>query len=116
MGLFFSRKPKSELSDKLNNMKCREVNFVSVDIDEFLTNFEADRKAILALKPVNYYALKTDYIKASCYSDAEANENYIFFTCMADSVKNEHATYKSKVYDIDRITFVKMMAKFGIML
>lgn len=116
MGLFSRRKPKTELSDKLKNMKCREVNFVSVNINEFIIDFEADRKAVLTLKPVNYYALKTDYIKASCYSDSEANENYILFTCMADSVKNEHATYKSKVYDIDRVTFVKMMAKFGIML
>ena len=98
-------------------MKCREVNYVAVDgFPDFLTELEQSPEKLLKLVPVNYYALKNEYIKATCYSSADCAENYIIFSCIADSVRSEKVTFVSGKYKIERDLFIKAMAKFGIML
>lgn len=58
--LFKKKQAQSEppLKKKIKDMKCRKINYVDEGFDTLASEMSADPKAILRLKPVNYYAKK----------------------------------------------------------
>lgn len=56
--LFKKKQTQSEppLKKKIKDMKCRKINYVDEGFDTLASEMSADPKAILRLKPVNYYA------------------------------------------------------------
>ncbi|MBR1764533.1 MAG: hypothetical protein IJ746_03980 [Ruminococcus sp.] len=71
-----------------------------------------DPAAILKLKPVNYYAVKNQYIMAHIYTNADLTENYVFFT----RIDFEKRTDKSDFFPLDTDTLKRALAKVGIIL
>ena len=61
--LFKKKQAQSEppLKKKIKDMKCRKINYVDEGFDTLASEMSADPKAILRLKPVNYYAINKDY-------------------------------------------------------
>ena len=113
--LFLKRRSKEEepaVKQKIKNMKCRQISYVDTDFSELIADIKADRRAILKLKPVNYYAVKNQYIMAHIYSAPDLAENYVFFT----RVEFEKRTDKSDYFDLDTETVKKALAKVGIIL
>ena len=113
--LFFKRRSAegdSPIKQKIKDMKCRQISYVDTDFSELIADIKADRRAILKLKPVNYYAVKNRYIMAHIYSNADLSENYVFFT----RVEYEKRTDKSDYFDLDTDTVKKALAKVGIIL
>ena len=113
--LFFKRKSSdgdSPVKQRVREMKCRQISYVDTDFSELISDIKADRRAILKLKPVNYYAVKNQYIMAHIYSSADLLENYVFFT----RVEFEKRTDKSDYFDLDTDTVKKALAKVGIIL
>ena len=58
--LFKKKQAQSEppLKKKIKDMKCRKINYVDEGFDTLASEMSADPKAILRLKPVNYYAIE----------------------------------------------------------
>lgn len=52
-------------------MKCRKINYVDEGFDTLASEMSADPKAILRLKPVNYYAIKNKYIMGKVYTSED---------------------------------------------
>ena len=50
-------------------MRCKTVNYVLTDFDQLCEGMEKSAEELVSLKPVNYYALKDEYIEAAFYSD-----------------------------------------------
>lgn len=61
-------------------MKCRKINYVDEGFDTLASEMSADPKAILRLKPVNYYAIKNKYIMGKVYTSEDHQENYVQFS------------------------------------
>lgn len=112
---FFKRKSNegdSPIKQKVKDMKCRQISYVDTDFSELMSDMSGDNKAILKLKPVNYYAVKNQYIMAHIYSNADLSENYVFFT----RIDMEKRTDKSDYFPLDADTLKKALAKVGIIL
>ncbi|MBR4621916.1 MAG: hypothetical protein IKO44_00115 [Ruminococcus sp.] len=71
-----------------------------------------DPSAILKLKPVNYYAVKNQYVMAHIYSNADLSENYVMFT----RIELEKRTGKTDYFPLDTDTLKRALAKVGIIL
>ena len=113
--LFFRKKSpegESPIKQKVRDMKCRQISYVDTDFAELIRDMGQDSSAILRLKPVNYYAVKTQYIMAHIYSSADLSENYVFFT----RIEQERRTDKSDYFPLDTETLKKALAKVGIIL
>ena len=113
--LFFKRRDTegdSPIKQRVREMKCRQISYVDTDLSQLISDIKADRRAILKLKPVNYYAVKNQYIMAHIYSNADLSENYVFFT----RVEFEKRTGKSDYFELDSDTVKKALAKVGIIL
>ena len=113
--LFFKKKRSegdSPIKQKIKDMKCRQISYVDTDFAELMNDMRTDSRAILKLKPVNYYAVKNQYIMAHIYSDSELTENYVFFT----RVEFEKRMDKSDYFGLDTDTLKKALAKVGIIL
>ena len=112
----FFRKKTSEseppLKKRIETMKCRKINFVDDDFEGLCRDMENGCKALLRLKPVNYYAIKNSYIMGMLYSEADFSENYIQLL----HFEGERQTGKSGIYTVDTDTAVKVLAKVGIMI
>jgi len=67
------------LKKKIKDMKCRKINYVDEGFDTLASEMSADPKAILRLKPVNYYAIKNKYIMGKVYTSEDHQENYVQF-------------------------------------
>lgn len=93
------------------NMKSRSINFVDDDFDGLCKDTENDRKAVLRLEPVNYYAVKQSYITGIVYSSSDMSENLIEFI----HIDGDLQTGRSRLYTLDKETTVKLLAKVGIM-
>ncbi|MBE6838886.1 MAG: hypothetical protein E7507_05015 [Ruminococcus sp.] len=111
-----ANKEKRDFLRRVDGMKMREVNFVATEWDSFIASFEHNPEVIMTLSPVNYYALKKEYIGATCWSDGECSENYIVFRYVKDDIKSEKIVAESKPYTLECSLFKRMMSKFGIML
>ncbi len=111
-----ANREKKEFLRKVSGMKMREVNFVATEWDSFIAGFEHNSEIVMTLSPVNYYALKKEYIQATCWSDSDSSENYVVFRYIRDDIKSEKVIAESKPYEIPAPLFRRMMSKFGIML
>lgn len=113
--LFFKKKPaeaESPIKKKVKDMKCRQISYVDTDFNDLVSDMKTDTKAILKLKPVNYYAVKNEYIMAHIYTSEDLSENYVMFT----RVEHERRTDKSDYFSLDTETLKKALAKVGIIL
>lgn len=113
--LFFKKKQPegdSPIKQKIKTMKCRQISYVDTDFSELVTAMRRDPAAILKLKPVNYYAVKNQYIMAHIYTNADLTENYVFFT----RIDFEKRTDKSDFFPLDTDTLKRALAKVGIIL
>ncbi|MBR4554020.1 MAG: hypothetical protein IKO27_00335 [Ruminococcus sp.] len=114
--LFFKKKPAEggdvSMKKKTASMKCRQISYVDTDFSELCRDMRADGRAILKLKPVNYYAVKNEYIMAHIYTNEDLTDNLVMFT----RVEHEHRTDKSEYYPLDAETLKKALAKVGIIL
>lgn len=113
MGLFdlFRKKNESELplKKRLAAMKCKMVNYVSVDFADLCSGMDSSDEYLTGLKPVNYYALKSEYIEAAFYSDDDHEENYVIFRL----VKNDRPVQASGAYRVSKDVLRKAYTKLG---
>ena len=112
-GLFKrNRTPKSELEKHLDEFKVRKISYVDTDFEEFARDMRTDSKNWLKLKPVNYYAVKREYIMGSVYTNDDYSENYVSF----ERYEQERRTDKSEIYKVDFPLLAKALAKVGIII
>ncbi len=111
LGLFFKKtENRSEEKNRLKGMKLRKITYVDCDFARFVADMEKDPKTILSLSPVNYYAVKNQYIMAHVYSSDDLEENYVSFS----RYDYEHKTDESRLFELDRELLSKTLAKVGI--
>lgn len=113
MGLFDifrkNRDSGSPLNKKLRQMKCKLVNYVAEDLAVICKEMELSDEYITKLKPVNYYALKDEYIEAAYYSDENHDENYVIFRLM----RNDKPVKASGIYPVSKDSLRKAYTKLG---
>lgn len=113
MGIFslFRKKETHEqpLKKRLASMRCKTVNYVLTDFDELCAGMENSSETLTALKPVNYYALKDEYIEAAFYSDDDHEENYVIFRL----VKNDRPIRSSGIFSVPKDVLRKAYTKLG---
>ena len=100
------------LKKKIKDMKCRTINFVDEGFDTLGKEMSDDPKAIMRLKPVNYYAVKNAYIMGKVYTSEDCSENYVQFF----RYEHEHETGKTDIYPLDKELLSKALAKVGIII
>ena len=111
--LFSGKKDTPSAEEKmLSAMKCRQVSFVDTDFDALCSSMSQSPEAVMKLAPVNYYAVKNDYIVAYFYSSPDFEENYVRF----ERFSHEKRTDKSKIYALDRKLLSKALAKVGMII
>lgn len=111
----FGKKAKTDadpLGERARSLKCRQISYEDVDPDELEADMKVSADSILKLKPVNYYAVKNEYILAFIYTSADYEENYVRF----ERISFEKRTGRSKIYALDRVTVSKALAKVGVII
>lgn len=111
---FFGRKKEAEtpLKKKIKDMKCRKISYVDTDFSDLTRDMRASSDALLTLKPVNYYAVKNEYILALIYSSPDYSECYV----QLKRIAYEKQTDQSDIYPLDMHTMSKALAKVGIVI
>ncbi|MGN1137417.1 MAG: hypothetical protein ACI4SF_14510 [Oscillospiraceae bacterium] len=99
----------SEMKKKLSQMSVKRVNYVYMPIDELSAAMQSDTSFAAKLVPVNYYALKSEYIEAVFYSDVGHEENYVIFRTM----KNDVPVMQSGIFSLDKDTLRKVYSRLG---
>ena len=92
---------------RLNDLKCRKICYIDSDFKELTEAMSKSPEVILTLKPVNYYAVKNQYIMAHIYTSADYSENYI----KLQRFDHEHRTDESELFSIDSESVIKALAK-----
>lgn len=114
MGFFdiFKKKTKeeSQLEKRLYQLKNKRINCVYEDFSEFLCEMRLDSSRAVKLTPVNYYAVKNEYIEAHYFYSEDYQECYVKFTAYA----NDKVTGKSEIFEVKTENLVKAFAKVGI--
>lgn len=112
--LFRKKQTQSEppLKKKIKDMKCRKINYVDEGFDTLASEMSADPKAILRLKPVNYYAVKNKYIMGKVYTSEDYQENYVQFF----RYEYDHECGKTDIYPLSAELMSKALAKVGIII
>lgn len=112
----FGKKSKGKsadpLSERLSGLKCRKVSYVDCDFAELAADMRGSPDRILSLTPVNYYAVKNEYILALIYSSPDFEENFV----QLKRISFEKQTDESEIYALDRVTVSKALAKVGIII
>ena len=112
-GLFKKKYPEeTSLQKRLRDLKLRKISYVDTDFEEFARLMRSDVKNWLKLKPVNYYAIKREYIMGSVYTSPDYSENYVSF----ERYEQERRTDKSVIYAVDFELLSKALAKVGIII
>ena len=112
-GLF--RKKNAEVSvlkKRVAEMKCRKLSFVDCDFDELCAKMRQSVQTILTLTPVNYYAVKNEYILALVYTTPDYSENYV----LLKRISYEKQTGESEIFALDSETVSRALAKVGIII
>lgn len=96
--LFKKKQAQSEppLKKKIKDMKCRKINYVDEDFDTLASEMSADPKAILRLKPVNYYAIKINILWEKFILSEDYQENYVQFF----RYEYDHECGKTDIYPL----------------
>lgn len=111
----FGKKAKVDadpLAEKVKSLKCRKISYEDTDLDELSAEMSRSAESLLKLKPVNYYAVKNEYIQAFIYTSADYEESYVRF----ERISFEKASGKSKIFALDRATLSKALAKVGVII
>jgi hypothetical protein len=110
----FKKKSEGEtpLAKRIKELKCRKISYVDCDLSELERDMRQSSDAILKLTPVNYYAVKNEYILALIYSSADYSECYVQFKRLS----YEKQTGKSAIFTLDKHTMSKALAKVGIII
>lgn len=103
-------KEESQLEKHLYELKNKRINCVYEDFSEFLGEMRADNSRAVKLTPVNYYAVKNEYIEAHYFYSEDYKECYVKFTAYA----NDKVTDKSEIFEVATENLVKAFAKVGI--
>lgn len=111
-GFLGKRKPKDPLEKKLSELKCRKISYVDCDFTELVRDMRASSDALMKLTPVNYYAVKNEYIIALIYSSADYSECYVRFK----RISYEKQTDESEIFPLDKHTFSRALAKVGMII
>ncbi|MGN1105615.1 MAG: hypothetical protein ACI4RH_03115 [Huintestinicola sp.] len=108
--IFRKKSPREEpLNKRLASMKCKLVNYVAVDFSQLCGEMDKSEEYLVKLKPVNYYALKSEYIEAAFYSDEDHEENYVIFRLM----KLDKPVLTSGIYKVSKDILRKTYTKLG---
>lgn len=107
--LFKKSSADNSLNKKLAALSCKKVNYVAVDFTELCENMAASPQYLMKLKPVNYYALKDEYIEAAFYSDSGHDENYVVFRF----VRLDKPVAVSDTYPVPKDILRKAYEKLG---
>ena len=67
------------------------------------------RLSSMKCKPVNYYAIKSEYVEAAFYSDDGHDENYVIFRLM----KLDKPAAASGIYPVSKDILRKAYSKLG---
>ena len=110
-GRIFGKRGGGE-DKRLKDLKCRKISYVDCDFDELKAGMSADVRHILKLTPVNYYAVKNEYVLAMIYTNADYSENYVRFR----RISFEKLTGETEIYALDGVTVSKALAKVGIII
>ena len=86
--------------------------YVDEGFDTLASEMSADPKAILRLKPVNYYAIKNKYIMGKVYTSEDYQENYVQFF----RYEYDHECGKTDIYPLSAELMSKALAKVGIII
>ena len=73
---------------------------------------QRDPQSVMKLTPVNYYAVKNEYILALVYMSADYSEAYVKFKRVA----YEKVTGETGLFQLDKHTLARFLAKVGIMI
>lgn len=103
-------KEESQLEKRLYELKNKRINCVYEDFTEFLAEMRFDNLRAVKLTPVNYYAVKNEYIEAHYFYSQDYKECYVKFTAYA----NDKAIDKSEIFEITTEILVRAFAKVGI--
>ncbi|SDA15387.1 hypothetical protein SAMN02910447_00918 [Ruminococcus sp. YE71] len=102
----------SPLKKRVRDMKCRKISYVDCDFDELCAKMRQSPEAILSLTPVNYYAVKNEYILALVYTSPDYSENYV----QLKRISFEKQCGQSEIYALDSSTVSRALAKVGIII
>lgn len=97
------------LKKRLASLRCKRVNYVACDFEELCGNMQDDPEYLAKLTPVNYYALKDEYIEAAFYSDEGHEENYVIFRMM----KYDKPVTASGIYPVSKDILRKTFSRLG---
>ncbi len=112
-GLFRKKSTgETPLKKRVRDMKCRKISFVDCDFDELCAKMRQSPQAILTLTPVNYYAVKNEYILALVYSEPDFSENFV----QLKRVSYEKTVSQSEIFALDSETVSRALAKVGIII
>lgn len=103
---------ETPLAKRIKELKCRKISYVDCDFSELIRDMRQSSDAILRLTPVNYYAVKNEYILALIYSSADHSECYVQFKRLS----YEKQTDRSEIFPLDKHTMSKALAKVGIII
>ncbi len=108
----FRKNSRDPLRKKADELKCRQIHFVDDGFEQLGSQMKTDCSAMLRLTPVNYYAVKEQYIMAKVYSSKDFEENYAeFFRYAGDKL-----TAQTQLFSVDKQTVTKAFAKVGIII
>ena len=110
----FRKKSEAEapLKKRVKDMKCRKISFVDCDFEELCAKLRQSPEAILSLTPVNYYAVKNEYIIALVYSEPDLSENFV----QLKRISGEKTVSQSEIFALDGETASRALAKVGIII
>lgn len=111
----FKKKDKpaeTPLKKRVKELKCREIGYVDEGFDTLAAEMKENPKAIMRLKPVNYYAVKNKYIMGKIYTSADYSENYVEFS----HCEYDHVNGKTDIYPLTSELVMKALAKVGIII
>lgn len=107
----FGNKKRGE-DERLKGLKCRRISYVDCGLDELKEGMAASQEYILKLTPVNYYAVKNEYVTALIYTSEDYSVNYVQFK----RISFEKQVGETEIYALDGVTVSKALAKVGIMI
>lgn len=114
-GIFKKKKggsTETALEKHVRELKCRKISLVDTDLDELAADMQCDPQSVMKLTPVNYYAVKNEYILALVYMSADYSEAYVKFKRVA----YEKVTGETGLFQLDKHTLARFLAKVGIMI
>lgn len=111
LNIFKKKSEKPEpLSKRVLGLKSKRINYVYEDFKEFLALQRLDGGSFVKLTPVNYYAVKNEYIEGQYFFSPDYSECYVKFV----SYSGDKPTDRSEIFTIGTDDLVKAFSKVGV--